>query len=143
MVTAAARYKPDHRCIVQSLLFRLKAKRAAGRSAAGRVEIRIVTADPCAIHVVLGDPVIGARARRNERRSLHLVIGAAIMPESVGRLLGGGSVNVLGEDRARYRYRREGDNAKCSNIHGVFHLYVVNPSSDCFLPASPVTSETH
>src|ERR1700684_2705507 len=98
-------------------------KRAASRSAAGRIEIRVVTDDPRTVDVVLGAPaLISAHARRSECRSLHLVIGAAVMPKSVGRLLRGGSVNVLGKDRAGYSCGHERDNAECSNIHGVFHL---------------------
>jgi hypothetical protein len=95
----------------------------AGRSATGRIEIRIVTADPRPVDVVLGAPaLISAYARCGKRRSLHLVIGAAIMPKSVGRLLRGGSINILGEDRAGYGRRHESDNAECSHIHGVFHF---------------------
>src|ERR1700722_3972286 len=90
----AARSQPDrHRGVTYYFL-----KPAIERSARG-IEVRIVIADPRTVEASVERRALDRRARGRESGFLHhLVIAAAIMPESVGRLLRSGF--FLGESGA-------------------------------------------
>src|SRR3984957_13844935 len=125
----AARSQPDrHRGATYCFL-----KPAIERSARG-IEVRVVIADPRTVEASVEIRALDRRARGDESGFLHLIIAAAIMLESVDRLLRSGF--FLGEERAGECGCDESDSAESSDHDQGFHLYVVNPSKGSFLTLS-------
>ena len=83
---------------------------------ARRIEVRIVIANPRRIVAFIEIRPVGRRARHTKCGFLHLIIGVAIMPKSMGRLLWGG------EDRAREGCDQNSESAKSFHGHGSFSI---------------------
>ena len=85
-----------------------------------------MTADPRGIVASIEIRTVDRCAGGNDYGFLHLIIGVAIVPEDVDRLLRG-SV-FLGEDRAGECCGHNSESAESFNRHKGFHLNVVKPS---------------
>src|SRR5271163_281035 len=91
----AARSQPDRHRGVSCCCYVLNP--AIERSARG-IEVWVVIADPRTVEAAIEGRAVDRRARGNESGFLQLVIAAAIVPESVSRLLRSGI--FLGESGA-------------------------------------------